>query len=412
MKYCRNDWPDKIFFSKEYFSKNDIRFTPHWIVPKNEKWTFERAFHWSIIGDTGAWKTFFANHLIRQILKDKNTQIIYLDPVMFESQNLVKKVWEWKWNIIVDKNWNVIKVEEWKWDHIKNVDYFSFEMFKTPVNIIWYLSDDEVERKIKITILFNIIFWELDLEKEDVSFIKKLIEIFIIDNEWKYFNYSKFKEFFIKEILNLQETKIVLYQTLVNSLKLWDRIEKILSLENDLLDIVENQQFVLFNVKNLFDTNNFLMIRTVFELIKYVSKKNVSKFKYVFFDEVRKVIQSAEEYGFKETLINWFDEALRTLRQFNWIVMLITQLYEDLVEYGLLSGVNLSIVLDEKNASQMLVDKKYENDKVIKKYLEDYISILKENATNKNNQKRIWLLFFTLWNNTEAMIMDTTNIKI
>ena len=409
MKYYRNDWPDKIFFAKEYFSKNDIRFTPHLLVPKNEKGTFERAFHWSIIWDTWAWKSFFSSHLIKQILKDKNTQIIYLDPLIFESQHLVKKVWDWNGNCIVNKNWEVKEVWDWNGNYKKEVDYFPFEMFKTQVNIIWISSNDEVERKIKTNVLFNIVFWDLELNKEDISFIKKMVQTYMIKNIWNYFNYKQFKKYFIKELENIKKNNIILYQTLLNSLELWETIENILCLENDLLDIVKNEQFVLFNIKNLFDTNNFLMIRTVFELIKYVSKKNVSKFKYVFFDEVNKIIQSAEEYNYKETLINWFDESLRTLRQFNWIVILITQLYEDLANNNLLAGVNLNIVLDQKNALQMLTDEKVKNNKIIKKYLEDYIELLNN---NEKKDKRIWLLFYTIWSNTEAMILDTSNLKV
>jgi len=399
MKYYRNDWPKNIFYAREYFSKNDIKFTPHKLIPKNDKWTFERAFHNIIVWDTWSWKTYFAYHLTNQIIKEENTQVIYLDPLLFESQYLVKEVWEWNWNYVVDKQWNVIEVWKNNWTHIKNIDYFSFEIFKTPVNIIWYLTDDETERDIKTDVLFSILFWKIKLNNESKGLIKIKIKKYFIKNIWSYFNYKKFKEQFLEEVQMIKEENIVLYESIISSLELWEKIENILSLDNDLMEIIWNEKYVLFNLRNLFDANNFVMINVMFDLLKYVSKKNVKKYKYIFLDEIWNLLLKAKENWKDQIIINWIDWLLRIIRQFNWIVNMISQYYTDFKNNWLLAWVNMKIILDTNvNNTGALLNESNWKDKILEEYIKTF---------NDIKETRKGLITIKLWELDEAMIMDT-----
>jgi len=396
MKYYRNDWPNNISFKKEFFSWNEILFSPHKLIHKNDKWTFENALHNIIVWDTWSWKTYFAYYLTKQIIEQENTQVIYLDPLLFESQYLVKEVWEWNWNYIVDKKWNVKEVWKWNWNYIKDINYFSFEIFKTPVNIIWFITDDETERDIKNEVLISIIFWKLKLDEESISFIKTKINKYFIDNIWKYFNYHNFKNFFNKEIKILKKDNIILYESIKTSLDLWTKIENILSLENDLIDIIWKEKFVLFNLRNLFDANNFTLINVMFDLVKYISKRNVKKYKYIFIDEIWNLLLKAKENWKEEQIINWIDWLLRIIRQFNWIINMISQFYNDFKENWLLAWVNMKIILDNINIEQLL------SNQINNKILLNYWKIFKE---IKNNRK--WLITINMGNINEVMIMNT-----
>ena len=403
MKYYRNDGPNNIFYWREYFSKNNIKFTPHKLIPKNDKWTFEKALHNIIVWDTWSWKSYFAYHLTKQIIKQENTQIIYTDPLIFEKLFLVEYVWKWKWTHIVDKDSNVIEVWEWKWTHKKKFDYFDFEIFKTPINIIWYISDDEVEREIKNNILFTIIFWKLKIEKESISLIKIKINKYLLDNIWNYFNYYNFKKYFNKELEVIKEKNIVLYESIKTSLELWKKIEDILSLENDLIEIVWKSKFVLFKLKNLFDSKNFEMINVMFELVKYLSKKNTDKYKYIFLDEIWNLLLDSDNVWKKQIITNWIDWLLRTIRQFNWIITMISQYYEDLKSNWLLAWVNMKIILDdhEKNTWLLYNEIKWK-DWMVEKYIKIFNNIKKE---------RKWLITINMWDIKEAMILDTENLN-
>ena len=184
---------------------------------------------------------------------------------------------------------------------------------------------------------------------------------------------------------------------------MWEKIENILSLKNDLLETIWEEKFVLFNLRNLFDANNFALINVMFDLIKYISKRNVKKYKYVFLDEIWNLLLKAKENWKDKVIINWIDWLLRIIRQFNWIINMISQFYSDFKDNWLLAWVNMKIILDdhEKNTWLLYNEIKWK-DWIVEEYIKVFDDIKK---------KRKWLITISMWNIKEAMILDTENLS-
>ncbi len=367
MKMYRNDWNNEIYWWKEYFSDNDIRWTPHILVPKNEQGVFENAFHGIIVGDTWSWKSYYAYHLSKNIANKEQTQVIYLDPLSFEKSYLQKEVWKWKGEYIIDNKNRVFYVWKWKWTHIKTINYKRFKLFEDEINFIWKIKNDKTELELKARILYNIIIWDTKLDNNTKEFLlSKIIEYFK-RNIWKYFKYNEFEKFYKEEIKKVEDK--LLYETISSKLLLSDSERKILNLENDLFEQYWKEKYILFDIKTFFDTKNYLMIETICNILAYFAKWNTNIYKYIFIDEIWATISNIDNLEIKNRIINSLNNLLRAVRQYNWLIYLISQKYEDFTNNNLLIWTNLKIFLDNQSVEA------YQNtikDKIKENYCEIY----------------------------------------